>query len=92
MPLKTQAFLTRVATSDSHSYISALDEVELDSYVEYPKQTLSFLEVDQFVRSGITVTDNTMYFVAAMFCDFKNMVIMNSQTIPMVDNLFFFCF
>ncbi|GEQ69443.1 hypothetical protein JCM33374_g3115 [Metschnikowia sp. JCM 33374] len=89
VPLKTQAFLTKVATSDSYSYISALDEVELDSYVEYPKQTLSFLEVDQFVTPDITVTDNIMYFVAAMFCDFKNMVVMNSQTIPMVDNLSF---
>ncbi|KAM9926661.1 hypothetical protein OXX59_003048 [Metschnikowia pulcherrima] len=76
IPAKTQDFLLKVASTD-------YDKAGLNTGSSFPKQTLSFINIDKFIRPGTAITDNLVYFVAIIFSNFRNVAVINSQTIPM---------
>lgn len=78
--------LLRIASSKSKAYELALDEVDSDISIKYPKQELLFLDVAEFIRPDMAISDNLMYFVAVMTSEFENTIVFNSQNIPMIED------
>ncbi|OBA17972.1 hypothetical protein METBIDRAFT_80081 [Metschnikowia bicuspidata var. bicuspidata NRRL YB-4993] len=77
--------LTKAAESDINGYLT--DENTVDLNIVYAKQTITFLNVNQFIGEGVVVTDNLIYSLAVIFSDFENLVVLLPQTIPMTTNL-----
>lgn len=78
--------LLRIASGESKAHELALDEVDSGKDIKYPKQELLFLNVAEFIRPDMTISDNLMYFVAVMTSEFENTIVLNSQTIPMMED------